>query len=103
MENKEQLSKKELEEYAKIKQEEEDMEEFYGKNNSDTVAYKGTFVSILKAYAGKKKRLKISSFTHKNIDCFVLESNPRFIKVRKCIDGRMLYLSQSSIKDIEEI
>lgn len=94
---KEQLTREELE---RLNQESAETAALYAESE---INYKGIFVKILKNYAGTKKRLKVSSYTHRNIECYVLMSDPRMVKLRKCIDGKVLYLSQNSIKDIEEI
>lgn len=94
---KEQLTKEELE---KLNQESAEVAALY--ENSE-INYKGVFVSVLRLYVGTKKRLKVSSYTHRNIECYVLMSDSRLVKLRKCIDGKVLYLSQNSIKDVEEI
>jgi hypothetical protein len=89
-----------------IEEEEKDTEDFYKKesmSDRDAFNYKGAFVGILAHYMGTRKKLKISSFTHKNIECYVLASDARIVRLKKCIDGKVLYLAQTSIKDIEEI
>jgi hypothetical protein len=88
-------------EEGKLKKEEEELDDEY--LNDNKIEYKGIFVEILKQYEGKKKHLKVSSFTHKNINCVVEKCTSRYVVLRKLIDNKKLFLSQQSIKDVEEI
>ena len=85
--------------YVKPENDKEEDEQFL----ADNIHYKGIFVTVLKNYERRHSKLKVSSFTHKHIECYVLSSNARFVVLKKRIDGKCLYLSQNSIKDVEEI
>ena len=97
--NKENLSESEKQRY-----EEEQMDKMYGEEDSGySMHYKGIFVDILKDCMRTKKKIKVSSFTHKNVACVVLECNSRYVVLRSLMNGKKIYLTQASIKDIEEI
>lgn len=99
--NKENLSESEKQRY-----EEEQMDKMYGDEDSGSgynMHYKGIFVDILNNCMRTKKKIKVSSFTHKNVACVVLECNSRYVVLRSLMNGKKIYLTQASIKDIEEI
>lgn len=84
--NKEKLTKPEIEE-----------------SDNYEMFHKGAFVSVLDNYRRTKTHIKISSFTHKNVACVVIDSNARYAVLKSLMNGKRIYLMQSSIKDIEEI
>jgi hypothetical protein len=90
------------------KAEHEDLEKYYeeaeGSEDSERpMFYKGVFVGILKKYMLTHKRIKLSSFTHKNVEGYVVYADARIVSLKKSIDGKTLHLSQNSVKDVEEV
>lgn len=83
----------------------EQLDEQYLHHNleDEYINYKGIFVEILRQYEGKRIKLKVSSFTHKNIECYVKKSTARHVILQKVIDGKLLFLAQTSVKDVEEV
>ena len=97
------LSEKEKRIYDQIKQkkEEEEIDDEYGIR--ETFHYKGVFVNDLKAYAKNKKLIRIGSFIHKNVVGRVVMADATQVVIKKSIDGKLLKLTQTSIKYIEEV
>ncbi len=96
---------------AKITREQDEKEnrgyieavECVGDSSNDEFHFKGIFVDILQIYQRNKKRIKVSSFTHKNYDCTVVNANSRYVILKSTLNNKLLYLAQTSVKDIEEI
>ena len=68
-----------------------------------TFHYKGIFVDILREFERTRKPVKISSFTHRNIQCRVEKNTASYVILRSLVNNKRLFLAQASIKDIEEI
>ena len=71
--------------------------------NDNVIFHKAPFVGILNDYCKAKTKIKISSFTHKNVSCVVINSNARYVIIKSLLTNKKMYLLQTSIKDIEEI
>ena len=65
--------------------------------------YKGAFVNETIEYMRKKIPLKISSFVAKGIQGIIIKADSQKICIRKDIDGKCMWISQASIKLLEEI
>lgn len=98
--NKEELTDYERNRIKETEQEKQLDDEYLNDNNNH---YKGIFVEVLKEYQRKKTKLIISTFNKRNIRCIVLKSDVRSVKLKSLLNGKIIYLTQVGIKDIEEI